>query len=380
MRIGYSYWGFLGDHKEDKEGKTLSTPDGNAAYGGFLIDAMQKAGHQVLLMQKDRDWACFSRRGSEDFASFSKERRFTAYLRCGRTVQGDEAWAVGMDLPPIDMLLLEWRFPIPGRNTQIDQGSPNFQPDLMRQTELIYRYRDVPIAIWDLDQKLTPAEEEWIRGLCRGPVTVLETSVTPRRGLLPRVRVEPPVAIADLRQLPPMPPNPHRKLVYVGSRYERDDVIDEWIKPVSDRFPGEVEFFGNWTLERNFAEVKARWPNVRYRDRISMKDFRQAYGDACGCPLLAKRGYLETGFITPRIWEALLFGTIPIGLASHHGIEQYLPDYLIADDPGDLGQVAFCLSENTAEERAQIRDEVIKKIEFMDASNFVGVLEKARVG
>ena len=32
MRIGYSYWGFLGDRKYDDNGNLLSTPDGNAFY------------------------------------------------------------------------------------------------------------------------------------------------------------------------------------------------------------------------------------------------------------------------------------------------------------------------------------------------------------
>src|SRR5574337_1290452 len=104
MKIGYSYWGFLGDYKEDKEGKTLSTPDGNAAYGGFLISEMQNRGHQVVMLQRDRDWATFTRREKYDFEAFSSERRFYAYLKCGRTVQGDEAWAVGPDLPSLDQI------------------------------------------------------------------------------------------------------------------------------------------------------------------------------------------------------------------------------------------------------------------------------------
>jgi hypothetical protein len=331
------------------------------------------------MLQKDRDWTAFTRRGKYDFEAFSQDRRFYSYLKCGRTVQGDEAWAVGPDLPSLDLLFVEWRFPIPGRNTPDAKGKQGYQPDLERQDELLEHYGKIgtPLAIWDLDHKLTEDDERRILGR-RSRAVVLETSMAPRQGLLPRVRVEPPVAIQDLRQLTPKAPNPNKKLVYVGSRYERDDIIEEWIRPVSDRFPRQVEFYGNWTAEYNFNEVRSKWPNVKYCDRITMKDFYSAYGDAVACPLLAKRGYLETGFITPRIWEALMFGTIPVGLATHNGIAQYLPPHLIAQSPEHLGDIVEQLGGMDVKTRGVIRDDVISRIKFMDASNFVSVLEKVR--
>lgn len=362
MKIGYSFWGFLGDHKEDDKGNPLSTPDGNAAYGLYLIDALQKAGHEVVFLQQDRDWTVFQRRGKYDFSSFSEQRRFGAYLKAGRN----------LGFPDIDVLFLEWRFPIPGRNTPDMIDSPNYQPCLQRQNELInhYRAKGTKIIIWDLDHKLTIEEERDVN-----PLVVLETSASPRKLAAPRMRVEPPVAITDLMQHKPLTLDKNRKLVYIGSRYERDDVIEEWIRPVSDRFPGQVEFWGNWTADYNFAEVKAKWPNVKYCDRIAMKDFSKAYGSAVAVPLLAKKSYLETGFITPRIWEALIFGSLPVGLSHHRDIHVYLPSDLIARDAQDLGDIVQRLSVTTAEEREQLRHAVAARIEFMDASNFVKVIE-----
>lgn len=363
MRIGYSFWGFLGDYKEDDKGNALSTPDGNAAYGLFLVDAMIKAGHEVIFLQQDRDWTVFQRRGKHDFQSFSSELRFGAYLKPTRDSEG---------FPDLDILLLEWRFPIPGRNTPDMAGKPGYQPDLQRQSDLLNHYGDTgaKIIIWDLDYKLDEVSEAWIK-----PAAVLETAVSPRSGSAKRYRVEPPVSINNLLERAPRPLNTNKKLVYVGSRYERDDVIDEWIKPVSDRFPQQVEFYGNWTAEYNFAEVQARWPNVKYCDRISMKDFDRAYGDAVACPLLAKRSYLANGFITPRIWEALIFGTIPIGFKSHNGIEQYLPAGLICSDASQLAETAAGLSVLSTSGRQAFREDVANRINFMDASNFVRVIE-----
>ena len=42
MKIGYSYWGYLGDTKYDKNGKMASTPDGNAIYSWSIIYQLMK--------------------------------------------------------------------------------------------------------------------------------------------------------------------------------------------------------------------------------------------------------------------------------------------------------------------------------------------------
>jgi hypothetical protein len=211
-------------------------------------------------------------------------------------------------------------------------------------------------------------------------LTIFETSVMPLQTTIPRARVEIPFVIDDLLQRPLQAVDEQRKLVYVGSRYERDDVIDKWIKPLSNRWPQQIEFFGNWTAEYNFAEVKAKWPNVKYMDRITMKDFDKAYATAVACPLIAKSSYLKTGFITARIWEALLFGTLPLGLSVHTGIDQYLPIELIARDPEDLATLVHVLSRLSLESRQELHHRVVEKIRFMDVSHFLDKLESIQKG
>ncbi len=377
MRIGYSYWGFLGDHKEDKDGNELSTPDGNASYSWALIWRLQQDNHLVYMMQEDRDWAAFKRYGKFDFASFATEKRFNSYLGMGRTMMTERRYEATHKFPDLDLLLLEWRFPIPGRNTENDQHLPEFQPDLQRQTELLAHYSKTKtkIVIWDLDHKLLDNEERNIRDFWgRDDVVVLETSTVPRKGLFPRVGVEPPMVAEELLKLTPRALDPSRKMVYVGSRYERDEIIQEWIKPVSDRFPGQVHFYGNW--DKTLDECKKLWPNVKYNGRITLKDFQKVYGNAVSCPLLAKMSYLETGFMTPRIWEALIFGTIPIGLGNHNGIRKYLPEDLVARSSDGLGDIVDKLSRLSVGEREGLRKDVVQQIEFMDAKYFVETLER----
>ena len=104
-----------------------------------------------------------------------------------------------------------------------------------------------------------------------------------------------------------------------------------------------------------------------------MNDFKEVYSTAVACPILAKKSYLESGFITPRPWEALIFGTIPIGLSSHTGIEDYV--MLKAENAEDMGHKLYEMSIWSKERRDYIRKENIEKIRFMDVSNFVNKIE-----
>lgn len=363
LRIGYSFWGFLGDHKLDLHGNEVSAPDGNATYSWSILYEAQRRGHTVFAMQKDRDMPAWERLGADNFAAFSQGRRIVAYT--GTRATG------GVELPELDVLLLEWRWPIKGRNSGIDRSHPDYQPDLDRQLQLLRHYSGkIPIIIWDLDHKLeTTDEAAW------HPDAIFETSVHPALNLIERTQIQAPFCMDAILEHNTRMVDPRRKLVYVGNRYERDDVIDEYVRPVSDAFPGGVEFWGGWTREPNLSECKARWPNVSYHGRITTREFRDAYATAAGVPLLAKRSYLRTGFVTPRIWEALLFGSIPIGLEEMTGIHQYLPSRLIARSGNDLAFIAHELSRMNLEERDALRRLVADLIGFMDVRGFLDRIE-----
>lgn len=367
LRLGYSYWGFLGDYKEDDRGNALSTPDGNATYSWSIIHESQRRGWRTYSMQRDRDMIPVIRHGKNNFSSFSGEKRYSSYVKMQKTD--------GVDLPPLDVLLLEWRFPIPGRNTPEVRNDPGYQPDLERQHDLLRHYLGTKtrVILWDLDHKLTLSDEECLAEY-GGVDAIFETSVCPRVQMWKRTRVEPPVVYEELSQFPTLPAQESRKLAYIGSRYERDDVIDQYIRPVSERFPGQVEFWGNWLNESNHSEVLRMWPHIQYCRRITTRDFRSVYGNAVACPLLAKRSYFETGFITPRVWEALMFGCIPIGLTEMKGIEQYVLRAVSSAD--ELGDMLRCMSSYDPAERHTLRMESINKIAFMDVRNFVDSIEE----
>ncbi len=370
MRIGYFFHGFLGDTKREG-GQEVSTPDGNAAYSWSIVHEAVKRGYEVIPLHDDRDHEAYKLEGPELFESFSKDKRLGAYLALDKQRQKHES---NRRHPGLDVVLIEWRWPIYGRNCVYHQGETDYDSwavidgcsnDLARQWNLLRHYGDlgVPIILWDLDHKLLYEDERLV-----APAAVFETAVIPKLQHVRRTRVEPPVVVDDLLQIPTRHVDAKRKLVYVGSRYERDDVIDEWIKPVSEHFPGEVEFWGKW------EDADKLWPHVSYHGRITMKDFATAYGTAAACPLLGKKSYLQSGFVTPRPWEALMFGTIPIGLASHRGIENYV-NGLVAKDTHQLNDLAQMLSNEPLIERNRRREELAHSLQHCDASSFVNSIE-----
>ncbi len=388
MRLGYSYWGFLGDRKEDEAGNEISAPDGNATYSWSIIHEARKRGWQVYAMQQDRDRPAFMRAGG-NFAAFSERKRIDAYNGLLQTN--------GVELPELDVLLLEWRFPIFGRNCCSWEGQPCFpstaksgqpimangygnnpvelQPDLFRQYELLkhYKTRGTKVIFWDLDHKVTLRDEEYYK-----PDAVFEPSAAPKTLLVERTRTDFPFVVEDLLQFPTLSANPLRKLVYIGSRYERDECITEWVKPASDKWPGQVEFWGNWL--KTIDQCRKLWPNVSYHDRITAKDFRKVYAEAVAVPLLGKKSFLESGLVTLRPMEALLLGTIPIGLRSHVGIDRYVQPGLIAGDGQDMIEVVETLCGLPLKERDRIRKENIEQLSFIDASHFVDKIEDVANG
>jgi hypothetical protein len=367
MRLGYSYWGFLGDNKIEG-GIPISAPDGNPTYSWSIVHEALKRGWKVWSMQKDRDMEAMVSIGRDNFQAFSQVKRFNAYAGMYRTF--------GEELPELDVLLLEWRFPIPGRNTPEVKGRPGYQPDLERQLQLLeyYRAKGTKVIFWDLDHKLSAADEDYWQ-----PHAIFEPSAKPFVGPTgDRVRTDFPFVVEDLLQFPTLSANPNRKLVYIGSRYERDDVITEWVKPASDKWPGQVEFWGNWL--KTIDSCKKLWPNVSYNDRITAKDFRRVYAEAVCVPLLGKKSFLENGLVTLRPMEALLFGTIPIGLRSHVGIERYVQPGLVAGDGQDMIEVVETLAGMPLKERDRIRRENVEQLSFIDASHFIDKIEDVADG
>jgi hypothetical protein len=287
VRLGYSFWGFLGPGITD-------TPDGGRSHRRTLVDGLTAAGHDVVFLQQNRDLA----EGSHD-------------LRDGYR------WHEG--LPDIDALFLEWRWPVPGRNTT-PCGTPGHACDLHRQDELVASYttgRRVPTIVWDKDLQL-PAHSP-LRLVPH--VAICEAALAPSPGATSLMfpiadddlnRADPEALAAMPRQLP---------LVYIGNQYDRDEAFSEFFAPAAARHAHRVA--GKWTRT-------ADWPHVNFTGRCAFTEVRQLYESALATVLLLPERYARAGQMTQRLFESVLAGCLPLTPATFPFASTFTPPALHA--------------------------------------------------
>jgi len=289
MRIGYSFWGFLGPGITD-------TPDGGRSHRRTLIDGLLRAGHNIVFLQADRDLA-----------------------EAGHDLTARYTWNRG--LPEIDALFLEWRWPIRGRNTTACRTAGH-TCDLHRQDELLTAYtsgQKLPTVLWDKDLQLPAADP--LRRLPQ--VTVCEAALFPRPGA---VRLLFPVCDAALDAADPAAlaaaPRP-LPLAYAGNQYDRDEEFGLFFAPAAARFRHRVA--GKWPRP-------AAWPQVNFTGRCPFAEVDRLYRSALATVLLVPERYARAGQMTQRLAEAVLAGCLPVTPAAIAGAATLTPAALHAAD------------------------------------------------
>lgn len=302
MRIGYSMWGFL-------TSGILDTPDGSRSYRRPLLDAMQIAGHDLVLLQANRD-----------------------LLEAGVDLRGSYQWDPGF--PDLDALVLEWRWPLPGRNTT-DCGAAGHTCDLHRQRDLISFYtfdHALPTVVWDLDRQLSCADP--LRA--RHNVRVAEYALRPTPGAvtLPCAVPDALLDTADPAALAALPRD--LSLVYVGNQYDRDDAFTTYVAPAAAKVPHRVA--GKWP--RTDA-----WPHVRFTGRCRFDEVTAIHRGALTTVLLLPERYASVGHQTSRLFEAVTAGCLPLTPADTMCASAFTPPDLHVRDAAEvLDRIAWLRS------------------------------------
>lgn len=282
MRIGYSFWGFLGPGVTD-------TPDGGRSHRRVLVDGLRSRGHDIVFLQPDRD-------------HLEADVDLSEYYR----------WDSG--LPEIDVLFLEWRWPIPGRNTTAC-GTTGHTCDLHRQQELLDHYthhHDVRTILWDKDRRLPNADP--LRH--HRTVTVGEAALHPSPGAASLLF---PVADAVLDRADPvaLAGTPRdTALVYVGNQYERDAAFTEFFAPAAATHRHLVA--GKWT-------ATDAWSHVRFLGRVPFAHVAEIHSRALATVLLLPRHYALAGQMTQRLAEAVTAGCLPLTPTHIRGASRFTP-------------------------------------------------------
>lgn len=334
FHIGYSCWGFLGDG-------VINTPDGSRSYRRPVLDELQAAGHRVTLLQRNRD---LHEAGVDQRDQFAFSEKFPDDL---------------------DVLMLEWRWPLPGRNTTACDA-PGHTCDLHRQTELLgaYTFRGLPTVIWDLDRRL-PADAP-IRQ--RPNVRVCEFATRPNPGA---ATVLCPVPDAQLDAMDPYAlarlPRP-LSLVYVGNQYDRDDHFATFFAPAAAYLEHEVA--GKWTRTEP-------WPHVNFTGRCAFPEVEQFHRGALATVLLAPERYRTAGHITQRIFEAVLAGCIPLMPADVVDGERFVPAGLVVADAADVvARVEMLQRIHGTEAHGDLLWRCRRRLDQMRLSRQVAVLQQ----
>lgn len=394
MKIGYSFWGYLGDTKYDLQGNVASTPDGNAFYSWSIINKLQEDGHRVYSIMPDRDYSAFCHKpenGKHLFDSWCTEQRQTSYgymdniwdnnnfIRSGdysliqNMVRDNKLYGyIANFLDKVDIVLHEWRMPIPGRNIALsDEDYVNYQPDLDIQNCILKyfgEHTDKKLIIFDLDYKLDINELDKLPNYGSN-IYVFELGYKLSSKYPQAFHVEIPFDFRYINEFDlTRYKEPYINLVYVGNRYERDWCIDKYIPTEING----VKVYGNWC--ESGRDSKERWPNIKFGDRVQTADMDSIYGNSKATILLAKKEYLENSFMTARILEAIFYGSVPLFIEEYgkETIEKYagkLAPYLTVKSKADVIDCVYALEDENL--RINTIKYLREHLKFMDVENFV---------
>lgn len=365
MIIGYSAWGFIGDG-------VIDSPDGGRLTRALFIEHIIKEDHTVIWLQQNRD---VDNHGEPLFIGY----RVPLYkndeqkqMLCN--IQYDDKF------PQLDVLFVEWRWPIPGRNSGEIKDKKNWTPDLERQTELINYYcnKSTKIIIWDKDEKMTELDEENI--VCRKQkvqsnllmlrqkhLFVLSPALYPDSLIIDRKTLLFP---CDLSKICGTKVNTdiQHLMGYVGSQYERDEQVYKYVNPFAFKYPEQVVFAGNWNkYEEKAKRNNTNFPCIKFVDRVLPKDMWKIYKFCLTSLLLCKSNYAAHCHITQRIHEIAANGVIGIGLKEQKGIDKFILHNI--SDAYDLIECVEYLKNLTIDKRQTILDEQIERLQPFDIKN-----------
>lgn len=392
-KIGYSYWGFLGDKKYDGCYKRISTPDGNAFYSWSIIYKLLDADCEVLQVMPDRDKPGYELHGEDLFKAWCQSGRSTAYE--GMTKLSDDAYdLMSFDSPyesydtakcvkglwdknglcDCNFVLHEWRMLIPGRNDAETEKNDHekWQPDFWLQ-DLLIEYcieNEVIMLIFDLDYKLTVdvANSLKDKGLKFGIIELGDKWSSYES--FHSIQVEIPFCFDNINEFN-VNSSPETDVVYVGNRYERDWCVDKYFADL-DSTP---KFYGNWLEAGRDSAEKWKDTNIEFCKRLHAEEMHDAYSDSICTVLMAKRDYCTHGFMTARLIESVFYGTVPLFIEEfgEETIKKYCGIYsqfLTVSSAEDIDYRVNFFKRYRLTRRLMI-EQLREHLSFMDVKNFV---------
>ena len=292
LTIGYSTWGYLGDGRLDTvDGVGIRRP---------VIDAIQAAGHQVLLLQANRDLR-------DDGIALRRKYRFEH------------------GYPALDAVIFEWGWLPPDRNPTAS-ASAGPTRDLDRQDALLQHYtrdRHTPTVIWDLDRRL-PAGDP-LRRLPQ--VRVAEPALYPTPGAISVPCPIPDEVLAETDPAALAGRDRWLPLVYAGDQYDCDDAFEQYVVPAAAQFDHLVT--GTWS-------TTALWPHVNFLGRAGFETAASIHRSALATVLLPPERHATVGQLSSRLFMAVPQGCLPLIPADLPFADRFAPAVLHVTDGAEV--------------------------------------------
>lgn len=386
-KVGYSYWGFLGDYKFNEDKDLVSTPDGNAFYSSSIIHSLQQAGYEVIQVMPDRDMPGYDSMRDFLFSSWGTMMRSVAYRKMTHNyVKKKSDWTMSdyfnmlekfwdvSGLQDAKFVLHEYRFCIEGRNdpASFEHGEYGFQPDFMIQLSL-FKYcieHGVFVYIFDLDYKLDEATLNVLKALgLKFKVIELGNKWAQREDEALQVQIpfdwDVMLAEADVNSVF----SKTKSICYVGNRYERDETVYKYLDPI-----GNVDIYGKW------LHGDADFSGLVFHGRVHVPQIKEAYRTHMATLLMAKQEYYEHEFMTARILEALFYGCVPF-FAEEYGddvINMYAGTFssLLKVRSAEELMTNTRMLEEDRELASHVLCYLVSHLSFMSSDKFVEILEE----
>jgi hypothetical protein len=321
------------------------TPDGGRSHRRVLIDGLRSRGHDLVFLQGDRDH-------TEAGLDLSQTYTFDA------------------GLPQLDVLFLEWRWPIPGRNTT-RCGTAGHTCDLHRQQQLLNHYthaRGTLTIVWDKDRQLPTGDP--LR--TTGNVRVGEAALHPTPGAISLLfpvadtalaTADPTALAAAPRQMP---------LAYVGNQYDRDTAFNTFFAPAAASHRHLVA--GKWTHT-------GAWPHVSFIGRVPFTQVTQIYRRSVATVLLLPDRYAQAGQMTQRLAEAVLAGCLPLTPASIRSADRFTPQQLhVTNGPDTTAMITRLTGIAGTSEHVTLITACLRALDLFRLSRQLDVLDTLMAG
>lgn len=335
-KIGWSCWGFLGNGIVD-------TPDGGRSHRYPLLKQLIMMGCTIIMLQKNRDLeeAC------DDFES--------VFLNFSD------------GFPEIDVLFLEYRWPIPNRNVGISEDDITYTPDYNRQNVLIQYYskKKIPILIWDKDQKLN--NDNLI--LQNDRVKVFEPCLFPKFNRQTLLFPLAPELIEQFITKRDVYSKEDRNigLVYIGNQYERDDSFYHFIDAPLGILKMKNCIYGNWTkYDEKYKKNLENFENVTFMGRLGFDKVYEIYIQSFVTVLIAPDRYYERGQFTQRLFEAMSQLCIPLVPSRYKGVGQVIIKEFIVEDTNDVVEKISSLCKLKNHEIVELLNKQFEKLSLFD--------------